>query len=198
MLNSPSVLYWYFLRLRVASPLNLLQVLSLKSGLKFQGMGNQHSAPHEGKDSAISSCVARWPAPHHWMRLFSCNYSTLKTINPSKPPGLLQESLGPFRPEVSPRVFPENGGVSEGVSDGVSPGSLGPGSGSKSVPSLSPECRKGVPDTAGRLPGHFLDTPEPADTLGDIPETLWARRARETPVAGQVVRKTSNPREPGD
>ena len=39
----------------------------------------------------------------------------------------------------------------------------------KSVPRVSPECQKGVPDTPGTLSGHFLDTPEPG--AGRAPET---------------------------
>ena len=79
----------------------------------------------------------------------------------------------------------------------------------KSVPRVSPECQKGVPDTPGTLSGHFLDTPEAGarrapgtpcrtlsrtppifgDTLGDTPGTVRARRARETPAAGRRDRK---------
>ena len=132
---------------------------------------------------------------------------------PCERPGLLQESLGPFGPEVSPecpRECPRKPGVSEGVSDGVSPGPFGPHalrSVQKRVPRVSPECQKGVLDTPGTLSGHFLDTPErgarrapetPRRTLpqtppvfGDTPGTLRARRARETPVAGRGVRKAN-------
>ena len=113
------------------------------------------------------------------------------------PAGLLQESLGPFGPEVSPecpRECPQKPGVSAGVSDGVSPGPFGLRAPEcpKSVPRVSPECQKGVPDTPGTLSGHFLDTPEPGarrapgtprrtlpgtppvfgDTLGHTPGTL--------------------------
>ena len=78
----------------------------------------------------------------------------------------------------------------------------------KSVPRVSPECRRGVPDTLRTLSGHFLDTPEtlrgpgdtPWDTPGNtdplslrtLPETLRARRARETPIAGQGGRNPKN------
>ena len=61
----------------------------------------------------------------------------------------------------------------------------------KSVPRVSPECQKGVPDTLGTLSGHFLDTPEPGarrapeTPRGTLPGPLRARRARETPVAGR-------------
>ena len=59
-----------------------------------------------------------------------------------------------------------------GVSLGVSLGPFAPRVPQcpKSVPRVSPECQKGVPDTLGTLSGHFLDTPEPG-----------ARRAPETP-----------------
>ena len=129
------------------------------------------------------------------------------------PAGLLQGSLGPFRPEVSPgvspRVFPGTG-VSPGVFHRVSPGSGVSRKCPKSVPRVSPECRKGVPDTLGTLSGHFLDTPEPrarraSETLcgklpetprlsgtltGTLPDTLRARRAGETPVAGRRGRNS--------
>ena len=79
-------------------------------------------------------------------------------------PGLLQESLGPFGPEVS-RECPS----------GCLGGPSGPGL--RSVQKVSPECPESVPgvfghlfDTLGTLWGHFLDTPEPG-----------ARRAPETP-----------------
>ena len=126
------------------------------------------------------------------------------------PPGLLQESLGPFGPEVSqecPRECAWKRGVSGGVSDGVSPGPFGPRAPEclKSVPRVSPECLGHLFDTPETLSGHFLDTPEPGarrapetpsrtlprtppvfrHTLGDTPGTLRARRARETSVAGR-------------
>ena len=54
-------------------------------------------------------------------------------------------------PGVSPRVSPKMGGVRGSV-----PGALrAPGS-PKSVPRVSTECQKGVPDTPGTLSGHFL------------------------------------------
>ena len=85
--------------------------------------------------------------------------------NACNPPGLLQESLGPFGPEVS-RECPS------GVSLGVSLGPFGPRAPEcpKSVPRVSPECPGHLFDTPGTLSGHFLDTPEPG-----------ARRAPETP-----------------
>ena len=56
--------------------------------------------------------------------------SNTYTILGCDPVGLLQGSLGPFGPGVSPEC-PRNPGVSEGVSDGVSdgvsPGPFGPG-----------------------------------------------------------------------
>ena len=59
-----------------------------------------------------------------------------------------------------------------GVSFGVSLGPFAPLALEcpKTVPRVSPECQKGVPDTPGTLSGHFLDSPEPG-----------ARRAPETP-----------------
>ena len=82
-----------------------------------------------------------------------------------EPPGLLQESLGPFGPEVSP----ECPGVSQGECDGVSPGPFSPRAPEwpKSVPRVSPECPGYLFDTLGTLSGHFLDTQEPrADPVG--------------------------------
>ena len=65
------------------------------------------------------------------------------------PAGLLQESLGPFGPEVSPecpRECPRKWGVSEGVSDGGCPrGPSGPAL--RSVQKVSPECPQSVRDT---------------------------------------------------
>ena len=77
-----------------------------------------------------------------------------------KTPGLLQEPLGPFGPEVSRSVV------------GVSLGSFGPRAPEcpKSVPRVCPERQKGAPDAPGTLSGHFLDTPEPE-----------AQRAPKTP-----------------
>ena len=96
-----------------------------------------------------------------------------------------------------PESVPENRGVSGSVSRSVSEGPRAP-----ECPKVSPECRKGVPDTPGTLSGPFLDTPEPGarrapetlretlpETLpetptpfsgtlsGTLPETLRARRA---------------------
>ena len=61
--------------------------------------------------------------------------------------------------EVSP-ACPRKRGLSERVSDGVSLGPFGPRAPEclKSVPRVSPECQKGVPDTPETLSGHFLDT----------------------------------------
>ena len=107
---------------------------------------------------------------------------------------------------VSPRVSPKTG-VSEGVSHGLSPGFFGPRAPEcpKSVLRVFPECQKRCPrrsgDTLGTLFGHSgargpkspgdtpwdtrSDTPVFGDTLGDTPQDTRARRARETPVAGQ-------------
>ena len=79
------------------------------------------------------------------------------------PAGLLQESLGPFGPEVSPecpRECPRKWGVCEGVSDGVSAGPFAPRAPEcpKSVPRVSPGCQKGVLDTPGTHSGHSRDT----------------------------------------
>ena len=81
-----------------------------------------------------------------------------------------QESLGPFGPEVSPecpRECPRKRGVSEGVSDGGVCGAL--------------RAPKTPRRTLPRTPPVF------GDTLGDTPETLRARRARETPLPGRRV-----------
>ena len=110
-----------------------------------------------------------------------------------------------------PESVPENRGVSGSASQRVSPGpfeSRAPEC-PKSVPRVSPECLGHLFDTPGTLSGHFLDIPEPGarrtpatlrETLpetprfsgtlsGTLPETLQARRARETPVAGRGGRK---------
>ena len=80
-------------------------------------------------------------------------------------PAALVRDLG-----VSPRVSPKTG-VSDRMSHGVSPGLFGPRGPEcpKSVPRVSPECQS-IPDTLGKLSGHFLDTPE-----------TGARRAPRTP-----------------
>ena len=118
-----------------------------------------------------------------------------------------QESLGPFGPEVSPRVSPKTG-VQGSVRRGVC-GPFGPRAPEcpKSVPRVSPECPGHLFDTPRTLSGHFSDTPETGarralqtprrtlprappvfgDTLGDTPGALRARRARETPVPGRRV-----------
>ena len=100
-----------------------------------------------------------------------------------------------LRARSVPESVPENGGCPRECPTGCP----------KSVPRVSPECPGHLFDTPGTLSGHFLDTPEPGarralwtlrrtlprtapvfgDTLGDTPGTLRARRARETPVAGQ-------------
>ena len=88
-----------------------------------------------------------------------------------EPPGLLQESLRPFGPDVSqsvPESVPRKRGVSKGVSDGVSPGPFGP---------------------RRHTAGHSLGQPPFSGTLSG---TLWesgARRARETPCSRPGVRK---------
>ena len=103
-----------------------------------------------------------------------------------EPPGLLQGSLGPFGPEVSPGVSPKTG-VSPGVSHGVSPGPFGPRASEcpKSVPRVSGTPFRHSGDTLGTLFGHSGargpkgpgdtpwdtpgDTPVFGDTLGDTP-----------------------------
>ena len=68
-------------------------------------------------------------------------------------PGLLQESLGPFGPEVvSPRVSPKTGGVRGSVRRGVSRAFRPPSSG------VSKKCPESVPRVSKRCPGHFGDT----------------------------------------
>ena len=93
------------------------------------------------------------------------------------PPTCYRSLSGPSGPK-SPRECPRKRGVSEGVSDGVPPGSFGPRAPkcAKSVPRVSPECQRGVPDTPGTLSGHLLR----------------ARRARDTPVAGWGVLNPKN------
>ena len=75
------------------------------------------------------------------------------------PAGLLQESLGPFGPEMSPECprvseCPRKWGVSEGVSDGVSPGPFGP----RSVQKVSRECPRSVKKVSRTHRGHSGDT----------------------------------------
>ena len=117
------------------------------------------------------------------------------------PAGLLQESLGPFGPEVSPecpRECPRKRGVSERVSDWVFPGPEGP---------RAPECPKSVPRVSKRCPGHSRDTlgtlfghpvghslghpPVFRDTLGDTPgDTSGPKGPRDScsrPAGSQVL-----------
>ena len=98
------------------------------------------------------------------------------------PPDLLQESLGPFGPEVSREC---RSGCFWGPS---SPGL-------RSVQKVSRECPRSVQETILTLRGHSRDTfgtlrgPGPKgarDTpMRDTPGILRAQRARETPVAGR-------------
>ena len=103
-----------------------------------------------------------------------CFYREGRGCNPP-PPGLLQESLGPF----GHKVFRECPSKCFWALECP-----------KSVPRVSPEC----PDTFLTLRGHSRDTfwmlrspgPEgPQNTPRDIPGTLRVQRARETPVAGR-------------
>ena len=126
---------------------------------------------------------------------------------------LLQESLGPFGPEVSwkcPRECPRKQGCPTECPTECLRGPLPPGS------RVSRKCPESVPgacetpsghsrDTPGTLFGHCgaqcskgpgdtpwgtpLDTPVFGDTLVETLGTLRARRARETPVAGGRVSK---------
>ena len=115
-----------------------------------------------------------------------------------------QESLGPFGPEVArsvPESVPENGGCPRECPTGCLRGPSGPGL--QTVQKVSRECPRSVRDTLLRLQGHFLDPSEPGarrapqtprrtlprtpPVFGDTPGTLWARRARETPVPGRRV-----------
>ena len=85
-----------------------------------------------------------------------------------EPPGLLQESLGPFGPEVSPecpRECPRKRGVSEAVSDGVSLGHFGP---------QAPECPKSVPRVSPSVQETFLTLQ--GDTLGTLLR-VWTFRS---------------------
>ena len=130
-------------------------------------------------------------------------------------PGQLQESSGPFGPEVSRGVFRECP-RKRGVSDRVSHGVLWPQAPEcpKSVPRVSLECSGDLFDTPGTLSGHFFghsgargarrapETPPwdtPSDTprfrghSGTLPGTLRARRARKTPVAGRLTPHLLNP-----
>ena len=93
---------------------------------------------------------------------------------------------GPKCPRSVPESVPENGGCLRECPTGCP----------KSVPRVSSECQKGVPDTLGTLWGHFLDTPEPG-----------ARRARghpighslgHPPIFGDTLGDTSGPKGPGD
>ena len=96
------------------------------------------------------------------------------------PPGLLQESLGPFGPEVSREC-------AWSVPRGVSGALRAPGSG------VSKKCPRSVRDTFLTLGGHSRDTF--LDTL-----EFGARRAPETPrgtLPGHC-RDTSGPKGPRD
>ena len=75
------------------------------------------------KAGASSEKQAKDPALGAPMRKVCGQMAPRITSQNCNPPDLLQESLGPFGPGVSPKT-----GVSEGVSDGVSPGPEGPGS----------------------------------------------------------------------
>ena len=71
------------------------------------------------------------------------NYLTNTTLPKScEPPGLLQESLGPFGSEVSPRVSPKTTG-------GVSGARVGP---------RAPECPKSVPGVSRSVRDTVFDT----------------------------------------
>ena len=113
------------------------------------------------------------------------------------PAGLLQESLGPFGPEVSlecPRECPRKRGVSEGVSDGVFPGLL------QSVQKVPRECpRSGrdtfltLRDTLGTLFGHSR-SPGARNTPSDTPSDTPRFRGHSRGHSGE----TSGPKGPRD
>ena len=98
---------------------------------------SEGSLPHENAENSDGKVVAE------------------QSVHCEPPPACYRSLLGPFEPEVSPRVSPQTGGV--GVSDGVSRAPECP----IKCPESVPECQKGVPDTPGTLSGRFLDTPEP-------------------------------------
>ena len=125
-------------------------------------------------------------------------YSSLEVLRAEKREKVSKKSSRAFRR-----------GVSKKSRKGRKVPKMGPfGPRAPSVQKVSPECRKGVPDTPGTLSEHSRDTfwtlrspgpkgprDTPWDTPGDtpvfgalsgtLPETLRARRARETPVAGR-------------
>ena len=84
------------------------------------------------------------------------------------PPDLLQESLGPFGPEVS-RECPRKRGCPRECPKGLRSG----------VPRVSPEC-----------PGHLFDTP------GTLSGTFWTPPFSGTPSGHS--RYTSGPKGPRD
>ena len=86
-----------------------------------------------------ASCLS---PKHHYSKLVLSNSGC-------KPAGLLQESLGPFWPEVSRECFPESVRGSYGVS---------PGPGLRRIPKVSRECSRSSLNTYLRLRGHSWDT----------------------------------------
>ena len=145
-------------------------------------LGNTNQNSHEADVCYSPHRQDYWPGFYCFWTTSSGNKNQeINTPNSAPPPDLLQESLGPFgaRPEVS-RECPSR----------CLWGPSGPGL--QSVQKVSRECPQ--------CPGHLFDTfwlsghffghsgargPKgPRDTPRDTPGTLWARRARETPVTG--------------
>ena len=129
--------------------------------------------------------IVWWPFPNHGPdngNAWSCEL-----------PGQLQETFGPFGPEVcrgvSPGVSPENGGCPTECPIGCLRRPSRPGSGvSKKCPESVPGASRSVPDSPGTLSGHFLDTPEPRARRA--PKTSHRTLRRTLPVFGDTPRDT--------
>ena len=142
---------------------------------RAQGPAKAREKKEKKKGNFSDSKIANFMRNFVEESFFPGDFEGARSRQTCDPASLLQESLGPFGPEMSrecPRECPRKWGVSERVSDGVFPGPFGPRAPEcpKSVPRVSAECQKGVPDTLRTLSGHFLGTLE-----------RGARRAPGTP-----------------
>ena len=88
----------------------------------------------------------------HDNQFYSYTDMPLEIHTIANPPGLLQESLGPFRPEVSPRASLKTGGVRESVQRGVAVALRAPGF------RVSAKCPESAPGVFGTPFWHSRDT----------------------------------------